>query len=221
MAARRASVRNKIYFSGDRPVKKAIYILSLITVLIAPTVFAQTPAQASNWSDHVEAGVFGEMFRLNNSDTNFAGVGARLGVNIAPVVQLEGEVSYDFAQTFSEGFTNNANGSVTFVNSNLRVLHGLFGPKLETNRGPVRFFITAKGGAVNFRFDPRPAGYGTFASQVDNLRANNVDAVFYPGGGAEAFFGPIGLRLDVGDEIYFNNGAYNNLRITFGPSIRF
>jgi hypothetical protein len=27
--------------------------------------------------------------------------------------------------------------------------------------------------------------------------------------------------VDVGDEIYFQNGAHNNLRITFGPSIRF
>jgi hypothetical protein len=62
---------------------------------------------------------------------------------------------------------------------------------------------------------------GEFASTVANLRAQNLNAVFYPGGGAEAFWGPIGLRLDVGDEMYFNNGAHNNLRVTFGPTIRF
>jgi hypothetical protein len=66
-----------------------------------------------------------------------------------------------------------------------------------------------------------PVTGGTFFSTVSNLRANNVDAVFYPGGGAEAFWGPFGLRLDAGDEIYFNNGARNNLRVAFGPTIRF
>ena len=33
--------------------------------------------------------------------------------------------------------------------------------------------------------------------------------------------GPIGFRLDVGDEIYFNDSAHHNLRVTFGPTIRF
>jgi hypothetical protein len=31
----------------------------------------------------------------------------------------------------------------------------------------------------------------------------------------------VGLRFELGDEIYFNNGAHNNLRITFGPILRF
>jgi hypothetical protein len=31
----------------------------------------------------------------------------------------------------------------------------------------------------------------------------------------------VGLRFEMGDEIYFNNGGHNNLRITFGPIIRF
>jgi hypothetical protein len=34
-------------------------------------------------------------------------------------------------------------------------------------------------------------------------------------------WGAIGLRADVGDEIYFNNGTHNNLRVTFGPTFRF
>jgi hypothetical protein len=31
----------------------------------------------------------------------------------------------------------------------------------------------------------------------------------------------IGLRADIGDEISFANGAHNNLRVIFGPYIRF
>jgi len=37
----------------------------------------------------------------------------------------------------------------------------------------------------------------------------------------QAHLGPIGLRLDVGDEMYFNNGAHHNLRVAFGPVFRF
>ena len=40
-------------------------------------------------------------------------------------------------------------------------------------------------------------------------------------GGLEGFVGPIGLRLEAGDEIYLNNGTFNNLRVTAGPTFRF
>ena len=108
--------------------------------------------------------------------------------------------------------------TITTQNSNLRVLHGLFGPKFQTS-GPVRVFVTVKGGFTNFRFDPTPASFSTFTSSVTNLRANNVDAALYPGGGVEAFLGPIGLRLEAGDEIIFVNGAHNNWKVTFRASI--
>src|SRR5262249_50783509 len=117
-------------------------------------------------------------------------------------------------------FENTGTGSVTFVDSNLRVLHGMLGPKLQT-KGPVKVFVTAKGGFINFRFDPRSPSFNTFASSVGNLRTDNVDATFYPAGGIEAFIGPFGLRIEAGDEMYFNHGVHHNLRVTFGPQIRF
>jgi hypothetical protein len=169
--------------------------------------------------NHVEVGTFGEYIKFSETSTNLAGVGGRLSVNIASHVQLEAEMGYGFNQVFTETF-DNGSGTITAVNSNVRLLHGLFGPKIQT-KGPVRLFLTAKGGAMDFMFDTRPPSFATFTSSVDNLRTNNVSAVFYPGGGAEAFIGPIGLRFDVGDEMYFNNGTHHNLRITFGPSIRF
>jgi hypothetical protein len=43
----------------------------------------------------------------------------------------------------------------------------------------------------------------------------------YPGAGVEGFWGAFGFRLDVGDEIYLNNGTFNNLKVEFGPTIRF
>ena len=61
----------------------------------------------------------------------------------------------------------------------------------------------------------------TVSSTFQGLRGSNIYGVFYPGGGAEAFWGPFGLRVDVGDEMFFNNGAHNNLRVSFGPTFRF
>jgi hypothetical protein len=81
--------------------------------------------------------------------------------------------------------------------------------------------VTVKGGFVNFRFDNRPATFDTFASSVEGLRSRNVNGMLYPGGGLEGHLGPVGLRLDVGDDIYFNRGTHHNLRVAFGPYIRF
>ncbi len=74
---------------------------------------------------------------------------------------------------------------------------------------------------MDFMFDTRPPSFSNFTSSIDNLRNGNINAVFYPGAGVEAYLGPIGLRLDVGDEMYFSNGTHHNLRVAFGPSIRF
>lgn len=179
-------------------------------IVLAPVAYAQ---------DHGEVGVFGSYYRQQTTKTNFAGLGARVGFG-ARHVQLEAEMSYDFTQAFTEGFQNNTTGSVTLTRSNFRVLDGLIGPKVQFG-GPVKLFATVKGGIINYRFDPVPATFGNFTSSVSSLRTNNVSGVLYPGAGAEAFLGPIGFRLDVGDEIYFRNGAHNGLRVTFGPTIRF
>jgi hypothetical protein len=189
-----------------------------IAFLILVAGLGVTPiAHAQN---HAEVGAFVDYFRLGETGSNFLGLGGRAAVNVARHVQIEAEMSYDFNRVFTEGFTDPTGGSVTTQNSNIRVLHGLFGPKFQTS-GPVRVFATVKGGFTNFRFDPTPASFSTFTSSVSNLRADNVDATLYPGGGVEAFLGPIGLRLEVGDEIIFVHGPHNNWKVSFGPQLRF
>ncbi len=185
-----------------------------MALFAAPVTFAQETL------NHVELGAFAHYFRFSPTDSNFAGVGGRFGVNVTNNLQLEAEMSYDFNRVFTEDFSDTS-GMVTTSRSNIRVLHGLFGPKLQTGSGPVRIFGILKGGFINFRFDPLSSTIAGVKSSVEGLRDNNVDGVLYPGGGAEAFFGPIGLRLDVGDEIYFNQGGHNNLVVGFGPTIRF
>ena len=187
----------------------------VIALIVGPGTASIARAQ-----DHAEVGAFVNYFRLHETKTNFAGLGGRVAVNTHPNVQIEAEMAYDFNQVFTETFTPSGTGTVTVVRSDIRVLHGVFGPKFQTT-GPVRVFVTAKGGFINFRFDPRPATFDTFFSSVDTLRTDNVNAVFYPAAGVEAFIGPIGLRAEVGDEMYFIGGAHHNWRISFGPSIRF
>ncbi len=187
----------------------ALFFL-LGAVVIMPVASAQ---------DHVAVGGFVDYFRLGQTDTNFAGLGGRLGVGVGHRVMLEAEMSYDFNKVFNEDFSNGT--SVTVERSNLRLLHGLFGPKVSLGHSNFHPFLTVKGGFLNSRFDAAPATVATFTSSVADLRAKDLMGSLYPGGGLEGRVGPIGLRLDVGDEIYFNHGTHNNLRVAFGPYIRF
>jgi len=193
---------------------KRLFYFYLVFYLFAPAIFAQ------DFSDHINAGIFGNFMRVEPGNTNMAGVGARLSVNFLPVAQIEAETSYNFDQAYTSNFTGSG-GTASFATTDLRSVDLLIGPKLETNRGPVRLFVTAKGGFVNFLVSSSPATVGTFINTVGSLNGHDLNAVFYPGGGAEAFWGPFGLRVDVGDEIYFNNGGQNNLKLTFGPVVRF
>lgn len=188
----------------------AFFLVAVAGIICAPIAHAQ---------DHGEVGAFVDYFRLHQTGSNFVGLGGRAAIG-TPNVQFEAEMAYDFNRAFTEGFTNTSGGTITTVNSNMRVLHGLFGPKIQT-KGPVRVFVTVKGGFTNFRFDPTPASFSTFTSSVGNLRTDNVSGTLYPGGGVEGFLGPFGLRADVGDEIIFANGAHHNWKVTFGPVIRF
>jgi hypothetical protein len=180
------------------------------------------PGAVAQEFNHFQVGAFADYFRLNDTGTNMFGLGGRFGVTVLPHTRLEAEMAYDFNREFTEGFTSTSSGgSLMFTNTGVRTLHGLFGPKVELGHGHIRPFLEAKGGFVNFMLDSAPPGFATFTSQVENLRARNWNGAFMPGGGIEGTVGPIGLRLDVGDEMYFNNGTHHNLKVMFGPYIRF
>jgi len=190
--------------------KRFALLLLLCGIASAPRAFAQ---------DRVAFGAYVDYFRLSQTDNNFAGVGARLGVGLGSHVMLEGEMNYDFNQTFNEGFSDGT--TLVVERTNVRLLHGLFGPKLALGHSNFHLFVTAKGGFLNVRLDSRPANLNTFFSSIENIRSQDLMAASYPGGGVEGRIGPLGLRLDVGDEMYFNDGTHHNLRVAFGPYIRF
>ena len=192
--------------------KRIAVLLVLALAIAVPGAFAQ---------NHVEVGAFADYVRLHNAaDANMLGLGGRLGFNVHNSVQFEAEMSYDFERTFTA--TGNGTLGTTTLRSNLSMLHGLFGPKFQTGGGPIRLFVTAKGGFLNFRGGSRTGtNTGNFTNQVNGILNGDTNGVFYPGGGLELFGGPIGIRLEVGDLMYFDNGAQNNLRVTVGPQFRF
>ena len=182
-----------------------------IGVLLVPCVRAQ--------GDHVEVGVFADYFRMTQTDNNYLGVGARAGYRVFPHVKLEAEMAYDFDQGFGEQTTSG--GTIVIQNSNIHILHGLVGPKIELGHGRIRPFVVVKGGFDKFFVNSCPTSFSCVSSQIANLRGSNVNGAFYPGGGLEGHLGPVGLRLEAGDEMYFASGTHHNLRMAFGPYIRF
>ena len=184
----------------------------LAFAMTAPCLFAQE-------HDHGEVGVFGDYFRLSEAgDQNFLGVGGRIGFNVAPRVQLEGQMTYDFEQSFTA--TSPSSVTTTVGRSNVTLLHGLFGPKFVLGTDHARFFGTVQGGFLRFGVNNGSTS-NSFSSSVDAFGDTATHGAMYPGVGGEFYVGPVGLRIDVGDFIYFNNGGQNNLVVKFGPQIKF
>jgi hypothetical protein len=185
---------------------KRILLVMALVLTLAPALFAQ---------NHGELGAFFNFTRLADTSTNFYGVGGRVGFNLSKHVQLEGEGAYDFEQDFT--LTASSAGNPAFVGqrAGLRMIHGLFGPKFQIGTHALRVYGTAKGGLINF------STASGFQTQISQISDGDTDAVFYPAGGVELYAGPLGIRAEIGDEIWFANTTKNNLRITIGPQIRF
>jgi hypothetical protein len=183
-------------------------ILAIIGCLMLSSVsFAQNQG---------EVGAFLDYFRFQNAnDLNMLGVGGRVSFNVHPHVVLEAEGAYDFERAANTTF----GGLTSPARINFKATTFLAGPQFTVGKnGPWRFFAVAKGGFVRFGVTPGPVTFGTLPTQLSHTDLNGA---FYPGVGVEAFAGIFGVRAEVGDLIYFDNGANNNLRITVGPVIRF
>jgi hypothetical protein len=198
---------------------KQIAAVLVSVVLLALAAVAQS-SPGIHGGDHFEAGVFADYFNLSRTtpNINYVGLGGRVGFNIRPSVQIEAELGYDFGRAFTSEFSNG--GSLSLVQTKTRTLHGLFGPKFQFGSGPFRPFVTFKTGFTNFSVTEQNAASG-FVGALGKVTSGGTSAAIFPGAGVEGFVGPVGLRLDVGDEMYFDNGTRHNLRVTFGPHIRF
>jgi hypothetical protein len=173
----------------------------------------------------VEAGVFLDYLSISQTGTNNFGIGGRFGYRVHHDIMAEGEVAYDYGVNVNEAFRNVVNGNLVAIeHTSVGITHGLFGIKLQPNGG-FRPFVTMKAGFVDFRLSPSLLGNvlpgSTVISDILGLRTSSLNAAIYPGGGLQAAIGPVGLRFELGDEIYFSHGGHNNFRVTFGPIIRF
>jgi hypothetical protein len=193
--------------------KFASFVIALLLCGSSSPLFAQ---------ERIEAGIFLDYLSISQTNTSNFGVGGRFGYRIHRKVMLEGELAYDHGINFLEAYRNITNGDITAIeHTSIGVTHGLFGPTLQPAKGRFRSFVTLKGGFMDFRLSPSLVPLGAVESTLLGIRTSSLNVAMYPGVGVEATLGPVGLRFELGDDIYFNNGAHNNLRITFGPILRF
>lgn len=192
--------------------KRILGLIVVLAMIIAvPALYAQ--------EEHGEVGVFGDLTRLGPNNTNFTGLGGRLAFNVNNHLQFEGGIGYDFQQNVTT--TSGTGIGTSFSTSRLRLLRGLFGPKIQTGVGPVTAYLVLKGGFLNFGAS-RTATVGSFTNSFGGVLNGDTNGVFYPGAGVEFFIGHVfGLRAEAGDMMYFDNGANHNLNVTFGPTFRF
>ena len=191
----------------------------LICGLALPSLVAAQSSEPQR-KNHVELGIFADYYRFeppSSANTiNFLGLGGRAAFYMNEHSAIEAEMAYDFERNNST--VNNINGNLTRTRT--RPLHALFGPKFDLGSHGADFFVTGKVGFVNLAQTTETPVNG-FSNAFNSIDSGATKFAVYPGGGIEGFWGPFGLRLDVGDEIYFLNGAQNNLRVTFGPHFKF
>lgn len=191
-----------------------IRIYSFLTLFIVVSVAAA--------AQHVEIGAFGSYgnFDVPPFPGSAVGVGGRLDLNVASHLALEAEGSYDFKHPTVQIVTATVT-SVDVTAFRLGIIHGNGGLKVQTKSGS--YFLFVKGGVLDFMPDVRTTTVtGTVLVNAGTSRSSFTKGVLYPGAGIGFHAGILGMRVDAGDEIYWTNGAaQHNLRITFGPTIRF
>lgn len=193
-----------------------------VGAIVLLSALMSTSTTLAHAQRRVEAGAYLDYLSVSQTNTGNIGLGGRIGIRVHRHVVAEAELAYDYGVNFHEVYTDIGNGSITAIeNTSIGVTEGLFGPKIEPSHGFLRPFATLKGGFVDFRLSPSLIPYSGVASTVFGIRDSNLNGAIYPGVGLSPSLGPIGLRLEFGDVIYFNEGAHNNLRITFGPLLRF
>src|SRR5713226_9392659 len=96
---------------------KRVALLLFVAGWLVPLARAQ---------DHFQVGAYGDYFRITQTNTDLAGLGGRAAVKILPHVMLEGEMSYDFEQAFTERcLSSGCTDSVALISSSVTAGFGL------------------------------------------------------------------------------------------------
>src|SRR5207302_10909501 len=100
--------------------------------------------------DQYQVGAYGDYFRIEQTATNMAGLGGRVGYKLFPHVMVEGEINYDFDQGFVEHCLSPSCGGVNVAYSNLKFLLGLVGQKFICGHESNRHILTLQGSLFNY-----------------------------------------------------------------------
>ena len=204
----------RVLLYKEKKVMKRFLLLGVCLLAVVPYVRAQEDT-------HFEAGAFADYFRSSITGTNQFGIGGRAGLQFTPRLMVEGDLAFDFNRGFNNGFTETTGGSESYITSGVKTFQGFFGPKYTLLHGPIQPFVEVKGGFIDFKLN-NLSGFTAVSNQFQNLQNSNVNFAILYGGGLQAkVAGPVGVRFDIGDEVYFNNGGHQGLRVTFGPIVRF
>ena len=168
-------------------------------------------------SRHGEIGVFGEVLRLQRVPVTLGGIGGRFSFELYNPIALEAETSFTFPRSSPELFSNVTSQFTAESSARTAVILG--GGTLRSC-GDVSGFVTVKGGITFIAISDVTASAG-FVGALDPLRSSSWHRTLYGGGGIQFNLKNLALRLETGDLIYFSDGANHNLRVTFGPLLRF
>lgn len=190
--------------------------LVLCFAFMAPATLAQLSGDNDSNKNLGEFGVYVDFTKLQFAKLKMLGVGGRIGFNINPAIAIEGDLAYDLPQSVSQSTTTL--GVTTTVGANIRLIHGLFGAKIHTTGKSVQVFGVLKGGILNFGLS---GTNGAALNQIGAIKDGDSKPVFYPGGGVEFKIRRVWIRIEGGDEIFWDNGPNHNLKIMAGPQIHF
>ncbi len=112
-------------------------------------------------------------------------------------------------------------GIFNVTNTNAHVLHGLFGPKVQTAGRHLRLFGEVKGGFRRMALDSTLTEQGNPLFVPVRVSSSLTQGALFPGGGVEFLKRRWGLRVEAGDEIFWNDGPHHNLKLMTGPEFRF
>jgi hypothetical protein len=166
-----------------------------------------------------EIGFYGDYLAFPPASLGGAGLRGLIALNRH--IALEGEGSYYFNRTFDETVLDPTSGTTGVIKGHMHATNLLGGLSFSKPSPHIRPFITMKLGLLTINPTGLPSPLVSTDAVLNQIRTSHGNFAIFPAGGVEAYSGKWGFRLDIGDELYFHNGANSNLRITFGPNYVF
>src|SRR5579859_1507142 len=184
-------------------------VAAIVGIMAALLLVPQVQAQGNN-----EVGVFAQYLHLKPASTG--GIGGRFSFLVTSGIQLELEGAKDFKSKAFNGQFQDSTGAVVTQKLTADGYEVLGGPRFAIH-GKIPVFVSLRGGVFRFnthlRDLPNLQPNTTLPGVPIGFQFKGTSGALYPSAGVEFGSSSAGLRVDVGDEILFNYGQRNNLKI--------